>query len=56
MNKEETFDEFVERFCEYTKEEYESDLKMIEICEKKGINKTYIESLKWITSQYKPKQ
>jgi hypothetical protein len=54
MSKEETFEEFIEKLCEYTKEDYESDLKMIEVCESKGINKIYVDSLKWITSQYKP--
>jgi len=55
MNKDETFDEFVEKLCEYTKEDYESDLLLIKNFESKGINKIYVDSLKWKTSQYKPK-
>jgi hypothetical protein len=57
MNKkEETFEEFIEKLCEYTKEDYESDLLLIKLCETKGINKNFVDSLKWKTSQYKPKQ
>ena len=52
MNKQETFDEFVERFCEYTQEEYEGDLILIKLFESKGINKSMLDFLKWKTSQY----
>jgi hypothetical protein len=55
-NKEETFDEFVDRLCEYTKEDYESDLLLIKLFETKGINKSMLDFLKWKTSQYKPKK
>jgi hypothetical protein len=55
MNKHETFDEWLERFFEYTHEDYESDLLLINNFEKKRINKPLLDFLKWKTSQYEPK-
>jgi hypothetical protein len=57
MNKQETFnfDDWVEKFFEYTKADYESDLKFIEVFEKKGVNKPLLDFLKWKTSLYEPK-
>jgi len=55
MNKEETFEEFLDRICEYSQNEYEGDLLMIKILETNNIHKSFVDYLKWKTSQFKPK-
>jgi hypothetical protein len=55
MNKKESLNELLDLLCEYTKEDYESDLYLIKLFETKRINKSMLDFLKWKTSQYKPK-
>jgi len=55
MNNKETFEEFIDKLCDYTQEDYEGDLKLINILETKKLHKSFVDFLKWKTSNYVPK-